>query len=121
MTLTSYTGTPLSRRLGLALLAAALLVALLTPSASARAGDAGPVYAPDEPAAQEAGSDPEANLPYLFAVFIITWLAFFGYVFYMSRRQREMQREIDELKRAISERDSRGGAMETRSRSEPGA
>ena len=50
-------------------------------------------------------SDPEANLPFLFAVFIITWAAFFVYVFYVSRRQREMQREIEALKRALEERD----------------
>ncbi len=52
------------------------------------------------------GSDPEANLPYLFAVYIITWAAFFAYVFYVSRRQREMQAEIDALKRALEERDA---------------
>ncbi len=117
----SYTGEFRRRQLELVLLAVALLVALLAPGAPAHAADSLPAQtqASDYPAAQD--SDPEANLPYLFAVFIITWLAFFGYVFYMSRRQREMQREIDELKRAISERDSRGGAMETRSRSEPGA
>ena len=51
------------------------------------------------------GSDPEANLPFLFAVFIITWAAFFVYVFYVSRRQREMQSEIEALKRALEERD----------------
>ena len=51
------------------------------------------------------GSDPEANLPFLFAVFIITWAAFFVYVFYVSRRQREMQGEIEALKRALEERD----------------
>ena len=54
--------------------------------------------------AQQA-SDPEANLPFLFAVFIITWAAFFVYVFYVSRKQREMQREIEALKRALEERD----------------
>ena len=118
MILMSYTGESRRRRLGLALLAvalAALLVALLTPGAPAHAVDSPPAHtqASDYPAAQD--SEPEANLPYLFAVFIITWLAFFGYVFYMSRRQREMQREIDELKRVISERDSQGGAGETRS------
>ena len=51
------------------------------------------------------GSNPEANLPFLFAVFIITWAAFFVYVFYVSRRQREMQSEIEALKRALEERD----------------
>ena len=102
---TSCTGAPLRRHLGLALLAATLLVALLATGAPALASETGPPQTPDAPTAQESGqsAEPEANLPYLFAVYIITWLAFFGYVFFMSRRQREMQREIDELKRAISE------------------
>ena len=90
------------------MLAAALLVALLAPGGPARGSDAEPVLPPAAPLAQE--SEPEANLPYLFAVYIITWLAFFGYVFYMSRRQREMQREIEELKRAISEDETRDDA-----------
>ena len=50
------------------------------------------------PAQQQRG---EAELPWLFAVYAITWAAFFAYVFIMSRRQREMQREIDALKRAL--------------------
>ena len=49
--------------------------------------------------------DPEANLPFLFAVFIITWATFFVYVFYVSRRQREMQGEIEALKQALAERE----------------
>ena len=52
----------------------------------------------ETPAQQQRG---EAELPWLFAVYAITWAAFFGYVFVMSRRQREMQREIDTLKRAL--------------------
>ncbi len=56
--------------------------------------------------AQE-GSSPEANLPFLFAVYIITWAAFFAYVFYVSRRQRELRNEIQDLKRALEERDKR--------------
>ena len=51
------------------------------------------------------GGDPEANLPFLFAVFIITWAAFFGYVFYLSLRQRDMRSEIEALKRALAQRD----------------
>ena len=47
---------------------------------------------------------PEANLPYLFAVFIITWAGFFAYVFFTSRRQRQMEREIEALKTALHER-----------------
>jgi len=60
--------------------------------------------------AQEGDSDPEANLPFLFAVYIITWGGFFAYVFAMSRRQREMQRELDALKAAITEKESQSGA-----------
>lgn len=51
------------------------------------------------------GGDPEANLPFLFAVFIITWGAFFVYVFYLSRRQRDMRSEIEALKRALAQRE----------------
>lgn len=65
-------------------------------------------WAPEVPLApqqqESEDRDPEANLPYLFAVFFITWAAFFGYVFVMSRRQREMQGEIDALKRALADR-----------------
>ena len=46
----------------------------------------------------------ESELPWLFAVFFVTWAAFFGYVFVMSRRQREMRREIDALRRALADR-----------------
>ena len=54
--------------------------------------------------AQASDSDPEANLPFLFAVYILTWAGFFGYAFYMSRRQRDMQRDIDALRQALRER-----------------
>ena len=57
---------------------------------------------PEEHGAED--KDPESNLPYLFAVFIITWAVFFAYVFIMSRRQRQMQREIDALAQALSEK-----------------
>ena len=57
----------------------------------------------------ETARAPEANLPFLFAVYIITWAAFFGYAFYVSRRQREMQGEIEALKRALQDREPNGG------------
>ena len=44
---------------------------------------------------------PSENLPYLFVVYSVTWVLFFAYVFYVSRRQRELEREIRELKAAI--------------------
>ena len=47
----------------------------------------------------------ESELPWLFAVYIITWGAFFGYIFLLSRRQRDMRHEIDVLKRALADRE----------------
>ena len=46
----------------------------------------------------------ESELPWLFAVYIITWAMFFGYIFMISRRQREMRVEIEALKRALEDR-----------------
>ena len=60
--------------------------------------------------AQASASDPEANLPFLFAVYILTWAGFFGYAFYMSRRQRDMRRDIDALRQALREREDRDDA-----------
>ena len=65
---------------------------------------------PFEPQEAE-DSDPEANLPYLFAVYIITWAGFFAFVFVMSRRQREMGREIEGLKATLAERDPKDGGQ----------
>ena len=61
------------------------------------------IAAADTLAQQQRG---DAELPWLFAVYTITWAAFFAYVFIMSRRQREMQREIDALKRALQAKDA---------------
>ena len=60
--------------------------------------------------AQASGSDPEANLPFLFAVYILTWAGFFGYAFYMSRRQRDMRRDIEALRQALRDREDKDGA-----------
>lgn len=46
----------------------------------------------------------ESPLPFLFAVYTITWAAFFAYAFYVNRRQRELRREIEELRKALEER-----------------
>jgi len=50
-------------------------------------------------------SDPEANLPYLFAVYAVTWVAFFAYLYYLSQRQQSLRRELEELREALAERD----------------
>ena len=67
-----------------------------------------PAAALAQQAPPESSRAPEANLPFLFAVYIITWAAFFAYAFYVSRRQREMQREIEALKRALEDREPNG-------------
>lgn len=45
----------------------------------------------------EADKNSESNVPFLFAVFAITWAAFFGYAFYIRRRQADLEREIAQL------------------------
>ena len=87
----------------IAIAAAAIIIlaAVLLPGAAAVAHAYDEPPAPivaEAPAQQQRG---EAELPWLFAVYAITWAAFFAYVFFMSRRQREMQHEIDTLKRAL--------------------
>ena len=51
---------------------------------------------------------PSDNLEYLFAAFAVTWVVFFVYVFFVSRHQRELQREIHELRQALSLRENPG-------------
>ena len=91
-------------------LALALAVAVFANADSAYALAAGgePVAVERVISGEESRDDPEANLPFLFAVFIITWAAFFAYLFITARRQREMQREIEALKAVLAEREADG-------------
>ena len=41
------------------------------------------------------------NAGYLFAVYTIIWVVFFGYLLYLYRKQRKLQGEIDLLKKDI--------------------
>ena len=41
---------------------------------------------------------PSDNLPFLFAAYAVTWVAFFIYAFFVSRRQQELEREIETLR-----------------------
>jgi len=59
------------------------------------------------------GHFPSANLPFLFAVFAVTWVIFFAYAFYVSRRRQEMQREIAELHRELEQEKSSGDYSST--------
>ena len=54
---------------------------------------------------EEWRGDSEENLTYLFAVYIITWGGFFAYVFMVSRRQKELHRDITALKQLLSDRE----------------
>ena len=100
---------------GLALTGLVLVSAAVAPAAgwgsAAEAASASeaevPEFLPQESEA-EPDDSPEANLPYLFAVFIITWAVFFGYVFVMSRRQNELRQEIDALKKRLAESEGAG-------------
>ena len=55
--------------------------------------------------AQE-GSNPEAYLPYLFAAFALTWLAFFAYLVFIARKERALRREVEALRQAIEVREA---------------
>lgn len=91
-----------STRVLMAALAAALLLTLASTAAMAQQ-DA------TDPAPQETMVDdgPEANLPYLFAAYTLTWVGFFAYLYYMSQRQRSLRREVEMLREALEDRDRR--------------
>ena len=46
------------------------------------------------------------NLPWLFAAYAVTWVVFFLYVFFMVRRQNELEAEIRELKDALESKEN---------------
>ena len=50
------------------------------------------------------------NLPWLFAAYAVTWVVFFLYLFFMARRQNELEAEIRELKDALESRDTPSNA-----------
>ncbi len=50
-----------------------------------------------------------SNLLWLFAVFAVTWAVFFAYVFFVSRRQQEMQSQIRELRRDLDRQQASDG------------
>lgn len=53
----------------------------------------------DAPAAElEDGFSPDANLKYLFAVYSVSGGAFFLYLFFLTKKVRELKAEIEHLK-----------------------
>jgi len=91
-----------------------LLTAILIVSAIFLATTAIPAMAQEvgtpEPAAPGESSDPEAFLPFLFAVYTITWVGFFAYLYFLSSKQRALTREVEELRKALAERGGQSGS-----------
>ena len=79
-------------QLGLAA-ALALLALLALPSIAAAA-------APGQSAPGE------SNLGFLLVGLLLAWGGFFAYTFYLSRKTREMRREIDDLRQQLAEKSS---------------
>ncbi len=52
---------------------------------------------------------PPSNLPFLFAAFAVSWVGFFIYVFFVSRRRQELERELRALRRSLEQRESPQG------------
>ena len=109
-----FINTLASARMGrIAAFALALALLSLSVAGVAMASDeAAPRAYQAQVLAQEGDSDPEAHLPFLFAVYRTTVGGFFAYAFAMSRRQREMQRELDALKAAIIDKESQPEAAQ---------
>ena len=51
---------------------------------------------------------PNHNIPYLFAAYTITWVVFFVYLFFSSRRQDELKRELTGIREDLDSLDSSG-------------
>ncbi|MBM3946335.1 MAG: CcmD family protein [SAR202 cluster bacterium] len=61
------------------------------------------------PVAQPQQAPGESNLPYLFVVYLVTWLVFFAYAFYMNRKQQALQRDLDALRKQFEDGDRQRG------------
>ena len=48
-------------------------------------------------------ANPEGNLPFLFGVYAVTWAAFFAFACNMTRRQRSLKQEIDDLRNDLTQ------------------
>ncbi len=53
------------------------------------------------PAAQDAPG--ESNLGYLLAGTLLTWAGFFAYAVYLWRKNRDLRREVEELRRLLGD------------------
>ncbi len=90
---------------GSAAIMAALLLVLI-PAGSVAFASSDPIGAASAALSAQENTNPNTNLGYLFAVYIITWAGFFAYIFIVSRRQRVLERQIDDLKELLGEKQS---------------
>ena len=88
----------------LTLVLAALAAAV--PAGVAFASSSEPVSRVTALVGQE-NTNPETNLDFLFAIYLVTWVGFFAYIFIVSRRQRTMEREIEALKNVLAAQQQR--------------
>lgn len=51
------------------------------------------------------GAEGEDFLPFLFVAFAITWVAFFAYAFFITRKQADLKQEIETLRAMQGEDD----------------
>ena len=54
-------------------------------------------------------SQPPANLAFLFAAFAVTWIIFFVYAFFISRRRQDLEREVRDLQREADAGEGQSG------------
>jgi CcmD family protein len=87
-------------RTHIATLAAVLLMLIVLP-ATAFAATAGQAEIPGD-----------SKLDFLLVGFGVVWAGFFAYVFYVSRKNSELQREIEDLRRTIEARAASAGSSE---------
>ena len=52
----------------------------------------------------ESDAPGESNLGYLLAGTLLTWAGFFAYAVYLWRKNRDLRREVDDLRRTLGER-----------------
>jgi CcmD family protein len=81
------------------------IVASIVPAGVVLAATDGPIFRAAEVVGQD-NTNTETNLDFLFAIYLITWVGFFTYIFIVSRRQRTMEREIEGLKQVRSQQQS---------------
>ncbi|MCS7207243.1 MAG: CcmD family protein [Dehalococcoidia bacterium] len=47
----------------------------------------------------------QSALPYLFVAFALVWIVFFGYLLYLARRQADLSRDVEQIRRSTTPKD----------------